>query len=105
MTRYLVHRVFHSMLVVVGVVTIVFVLTRIAGDPAVLLLPEQATAQDVAEFRQRLGLDRPIHEQYITYIASLLRGDLGTSFRQRQPALELVIERLPATMELAGASM
>lgn len=105
MTRYLVHRVLHSLLVIVGVVTIVFGLTRVAGDPAVLLIPEHATAEDAARVRQTLGLDRPIHEQYVSYVASLLRGDLGTSFRQRQPALGLVLERLPATMELAGASM
>src|SRR5688572_26842969 len=105
MARYLLHRVFHAVLVVAGVVTIVFCLSRIAGDPAVLLIPDHATAEEAAQIRQALGLDRPIHEQYVTYLAGLLRGDLGMSFRQRQPALELVLERLPATLELAGASM
>jgi peptide/nickel transport system permease protein len=103
--RYLIHRVFHALLVVAGVVTIVFGLSRMAGDPAVLLIPEHATAEEAAQVRRALGLDRPLYEQYAAYLASLLRGDLGTSFRQRQPALQLVLERLPATLELAGASM
>jgi ABC-type dipeptide/oligopeptide/nickel transport system permease component len=105
MSRYLVHRASHSLLVILGTITIVFALTRVAGDPAVLLIPEQATVEEAALVRRNLGLDRPIHEQYLTYLGSLLRGDLGESFRQRQPALGLVLERLPATVELAGASM
>ncbi len=105
MARYLVRRIMHSLLVVIGVVTIVFVLSRMAGDPAVLLVAPDATPEDVARVRRNLGLDRPIPEQYVSYLMDLLRGDLGMSFRQSQPALVLVLGRLPATMELVGASM
>ncbi len=89
-----------------GVVTIIFVLLRLSGDPVRLYLPEDASEQQVAQMRASLGLDRPIHVQYGIYIARLATGDLGESIRYRnQDVAGIVLERLPATLELAGASL
>src|SRR3546814_11395108 len=84
---------------------IVFGLARLTGDPAILLLPTEATEADRQFFRTQLGLDRSLPEQYLTFIGNAIQGDLGQSFRYREPALDLVLDRLPATLELAVASM
>jgi peptide/nickel transport system permease protein len=76
-------------------------LVRLAGDPAALLLPVEATDRDIAEFRRALGLDQPLPIQYLKFLLSAIEGDFGISLRQRTSALGLVIERLPATLELA----
>ena len=80
-------------------------LARITGDPTILLLPSESTEQDRNFFRNQLGLDRPLHEQYMTFVGRVLEGDMGNSFRYRQPALDIVLQRLPATLELAAVSM
>lgn len=83
------------------VVTVVFVILRLSGDPVRLLLGDDATPEQVAALRRELGLDRPIPVQYARYWLALGRGDLGESLRFRRPALDLVFERLPATVRLA----
>lgn len=105
MIRYYISRLLYSILVLLGVVTIVFFLTRATGDPAALLIAPDAGPEEAARVREILGLDRPLPVQYVGYLGDLLRGDLGTSFRQGRPALSIVLERLPATLALAGASM
>jgi peptide/nickel transport system permease protein len=86
-------------------VTIVFVVLRSAGDPLASLLPDD-TPPDVADaYRTRFGLDRPIPEQYAGYIASLLRGEFGRSFVEHRDALQVVLERVPATLELGGIAL
>lgn len=87
------------------VTVIVFGLARMTGDPTALLLPMDATVEDREFFRHQLGLDQPLPLQYVTYLTNALTGDLGTSFRFRLPALDLVLDRLPATMLLAGSAM
>ncbi|WP_411346737.1 ABC transporter permease [Paenibacillus sp. WLX1005] len=84
---------------------IVFILVRVTGDPVALMLPETATAEDRAALTQALGLDQPLYQQYIKFLGSALLGDFGTSFRYGQSALPLVLERLPASIELAAAAM
>lgn len=84
---------------------IVFILVRVTGDPVALMLPETATAEDRAVLTQALGLDQPLYTQYIKFIGSALQGDFGTSFRYGESALPLVLERLPASFELAVAAM
>src|SRR5688500_14847 len=69
------------------------------------MLGEAASQQDVAELRGRLGLDRPLLEQYVTFLSGAIRGDLGTSFRTGRPVVPQILERLPATAELAAAAM
>ena len=101
MTAFLIKRVLQSVLTIFGVLTATFFLVRLAGDPAALLLPIEATDRDIAEFRRALGLDQPLPIQYLKFLLSAIEGDFGVSLRQRTSALGLVIERLPATLELA----
>jgi len=105
MLSYLARRLFEFLIVLVGVLTIVFVLQRFSGDPTNLLLPIDAPEEVRADLRHQLGLDQPIAVQYVRFLGSVAVGDLGDSYRFRQPALGLVLERLPATLLLAGASL
>jgi len=92
--------------VLLGVATLVFSLIHlIPGDPAQTMLGETASQADVDELRQRLGLDRPLLEQYGSFLAGVAQGNLGTSLRTGEPVLAQVAARVPATAELAAASM
>ena len=106
MLGYLLRRVIATIPVVVLISLLVFLLIHAApGDPADLLLSEEASPQDIADARRRWGLDQPIYVQYLRFLANILSGDLGTSFRYADPVITLIGERLPATIELAIASM
>src|SRR5947208_5127372 len=80
-------------------------MVRLSGDPVLLFMPMDIQAKDVNEFRQRLGFNDPLPVQYGRFLAGALRGDFGESLRYKQDALGLVLERLPATLLLAGASL
>ena len=89
-----------------GVATLVFALIHlIPGDPVRTMLGESATEESVIELRGRLGLDRPLYQQYVRYLKDLARGDLGTSLRTNEPVTRAIATRMPATFELAAASM
>jgi peptide/nickel transport system permease protein len=104
--RFLVRRLALTLPVLLGVATLVFALIHlIPGDPAQAMLGETASEQDVQALRQRLGLDRPLVEQYGSFLAGVARGDLGTSLRTNEPVASAIIDRLPATLELAAAAM
>ena len=106
MLRFLARRLALTIPVLLGVATLVFALIHlIPGDPAQSMLGEDATAEDVAALRTRLGLDRPLLAQYGGFLAGAVRGDLGTSLRTNEPVAQAVIDRLPATLELAAAAM
>lgn len=105
MFDYLARRMLEFLIVIFGVLTIVFVLQRLSGDPTNLLLPVDAPQEVRTELRHQLGLDRPLPEQYFHFLGRVVVGDLGDSYRFRQPALGLVLERLPATLLLAAASL
>src|SRR5262249_20115548 len=77
----------------------------LTGDPTYMLVPENYTREQIAEFRHRAGLDRPWYFQYGSFLRHAVAGDFGHSLRSQLPALPLVLERLPATLELAGAAM
>jgi len=97
--------VFQGALTLVVISLIVFLLARLSGDPLHIMLPEEATAEDYHQAAKHWGLDRPLPAQYTAFLKNALRGDLGTSIRLRRPTVELVLERLPATLQLAGASI
>jgi peptide/nickel transport system permease protein len=102
MTQYVIRRLLQSILVVFGVVTVVFFVLQLTGDPVRIMLGETASEEDIQNVRRRLGLDRPIHEQYVTFLSKAIRGDFGESIRQRgQPAMDIVMSRYPATLRLA----
>ncbi|HJS73208.1 MAG TPA: ABC transporter permease, partial [Vicinamibacteria bacterium] len=104
--RYAVRRVLLFALTLAGVAVIVAVLLRLVpGDPAAVFLGENATPNNVAELRQALGLDLPWPVQLSRYLAGVARGDLGTSLFQREPVIELIAARLPATLELALSAL
>jgi peptide/nickel transport system permease protein len=90
---------------VVLVATFVFFLGRLTGNPVDLILPEDSTPEDRVEMIKTLGLDRPIHEQFLIFAANGLRGDLGTSIRFHEPAVELFFSRLPNTLYLSVPAM
>jgi ABC-type dipeptide/oligopeptide/nickel transport system permease component len=106
MHRYLIRRLLLTIPVLLGVATLVFSLIHfIPGDPAQAMLGEGAAPEDVAQLRERLGLDRPLLVQYGSFLQGLARGDLGVSLRNDQPVTQQILERMPATAELALASM
>ncbi len=88
-----------------GVVTVVFLLLRLSGDPISVVAPPDATVEMIAALRQAYGFDQPLYVQYTRYIAGILQGDFGVSFQYGQPAIMIVIQRLGATMSLATAAM
>jgi peptide/nickel transport system permease protein len=102
---YLARRFAEFAVVILGVLTIVFLLQRLSGDPTGLLLPIDAPEEVRAELRRQLGLDRPLLVQYLRFLGEVATGNLGESYRFREPALGLVLDRLPATLLLAGASL
>lgn len=102
MTRYIIRRIFETIPVLIGASLAVFLLVHfIPGGPESVLLGERATDENVAELRARLGLDRPLPEQYIIYVGNILRGDLGHSVAGNISISDELRTRLPATMELA----
>jgi len=106
MLSYLVQRLAGALLVILGVVSIVFLLIHlIPGDPVEIMLGESASTADRAALRAGLGLDQPLAAQFLDYLGRLLQFDLGTSIHQRRPVSELLLERLPATGLLAAATL
>jgi peptide/nickel transport system permease protein len=106
MSRFLIRRLLLTIPVLFGVATLVFSLIHLVpGDPAQAMLGDAAAPEDVARLRSRLGLDRPLTVQYTDFVAGLVRGDLGTSMRFNRPVTSVILERMPATLELAAAAM
>lgn len=103
MRRYALRRFLLGILCIIGVSIIIFGATRLSGDVTYLMLPEEATQQEVDELRAVLGLDKPIPIQYAIFVKNVARGDLGKSIRYNRPAMEMVLERMPATIQLALA--
>lgn len=105
MGTYLVRRALQIIPVLIIITFIVFSLVYLGGDPVAMMLPDDATTEQREQLREALGLDRPFVVQYGTFVWNLVQGDFGTSFRYGEPALPVVLERLPATLELAFSSM
>jgi ABC-type dipeptide/oligopeptide/nickel transport system permease component len=97
---YLSSRVIGALLVVLVSASLVFFLIRLSGDPVQMMLGETSGVEQAQALRHSLGLDKPLAAQYVTFLSNAVRGDFGRSFRYDQPALSLVLERLPATLEL-----
>jgi ABC-type dipeptide/oligopeptide/nickel transport system permease component len=105
MKVYLLRRILQSVLVLFGVSFVVFGILFLTGDPALVLLPPDATLEDIAAFRKAMGFDDPFFVQYGRFLYGALRGDFGQSIRHGEPAFDLVLERMPATFELSGAAL
>jgi peptide/nickel transport system permease protein len=105
MGGYLLRRLYHSFIVILGITLIIFIITHMIGDPVSLLLSPEATQSDRDELQRQLGLDRPLPVQYMVFLKDAVQGNFGISFRHQRPALELVLQHLPATLELTLAAM
>lgn len=100
MIRFLASKFARAVLTILFVMTFAFVVLRLSGDPALLILGSEAPPEAMAAFRRAWGLDDPIWQQYLRYVANMIEGNFGLSMRDRRPAFELVVERLPATLWL-----
>jgi peptide/nickel transport system permease protein len=123
MTGYLVRRLWQSLLVLFGISIIIFTILHLTGDPAVLLMPPDATKEDIDNFRKLMGFNDPLFfrwppweylnppwrfatdTQYGRFFVGVIQGDFGNSFRHQQPAMSLVMERMPATIQLTLTAM
>lgn len=101
MGRYILRRIWHGAVVILGVTVIVFLVTRLVGDPVKVMLPLEATLEQRAAFEKQLGLDRPIAVQFAEFLADLVHLDFGDSLWQHRSAMEIVFEKLPLTLILA----
>ncbi len=105
MLIYITKRLLYAVGILIIISFLVFAIMYKAGDPTELLLPPDATQQDAIALKQYLGLDQPFHVQYLRFITHAVHGDIGRSFIYGQSALQVVFERLPATLELASVAM
>ena len=105
MQRYIVGRLFQSVVSLFVVSVVVFALVRFSGDPIAIMAPPEATQQDIELIRAYLGLDRPWTVQYWRFATRALQGDFGQSIRFRRPAMDLIFERYGATLELGGLAV
>jgi peptide/nickel transport system permease protein len=105
MSQYLVRRLLQSIIVILGVTLFSFFSLHLAGDPTLLYVNERASDEEIAETRHKLGFDRPVYEQYLNFLADMTRGDFGKSLVTKTPALDLIMTRLPATIELTAFAM
>ncbi len=105
MPRYLIRRLGQAVLVLIGVSALVFLLLHLSGDPAALLLPQDVSAEELQRFRRAMGFEDPLPVQFGRFLRGVAAGDFGRSLRHGEPAMGLVLERLPATALLAAAAM
>ncbi|MFC1491836.1 ABC transporter permease [Nitrospinota bacterium] len=111
MQAYTIRRLLQSLIVLNAVLLIVFLMLHLTGDPAAVLMPVDATQEDLDLFRKEMGFDQPLHVQYVRFLfghgknRGVLRGDFGFSFRHDLPAMDLVLEHFPATAQLALAAV
>ena len=105
MSVYVARRLAQSLIVLLGISIVVFVILHLTGDPTLLMLPPDASAEEVARFRRAMGFDDPLPLQYWRFLRGVLQGNFGNSLRHDEPALALVFERMPATLELTAVAL
>jgi len=103
--RYLLSKLVYSAVLLLGVLFLVFLLLHITGDPVSLMVSRHATPAEIEALREELGFNRPLLVQFGDFLTSAFQGDFGNSFRYRQPAMDLVLQRIPATIELASVAL
>jgi len=104
LTAYLGRRAFGALWALIGVAIVVFLILHITGDPAAVMMPPESTRAEIDAFRHAQGFDRPLIVQFASFAASAAHGDLGLSLRHQEPAMGLALQRLPATIVLAGCA-
>lgn len=105
MLKYALERLVQAIIAIFGVITIVFIVMHLSGDPTLLLVPQGASTEMINELRHQLGFDQPLWLQYLTYLQGLAHFDFGMSVVQRVPAIDIVASRLPYTVMLAAGAL
>ena len=105
MLQYLFKRLWHTVFVVIGISMISFFFIHLSGDPVMLMLPGDASTQEIETLREQLGFNDPLYTQYLRFAGKAVQGKFGNSLYYKVPAMELILERLPASLELAAAAM
>jgi ABC-type dipeptide/oligopeptide/nickel transport system permease component len=105
MQRYFLSKIGQSIVLLVGVLLLVFAMVRVTGDPAALMMPRTASPEQIEAFREAMGFNRPLAVQFWDFARGAIVGDFGSSLHFRTPALPLVLERLPGTVELAAVAL
>jgi peptide/nickel transport system permease protein len=105
MLDYILKRMVQTIIVLILALTAVFFLVRLSGDPTALFLPPDAPSGQIEEYRQKLGFDRPLYVQYGEFMWNAVQGDFGTSLRTREDALGMILDRIPATFQLAFTAL
>ena len=105
MRQYVIRRLWQGVIAIVGALLIVFIAQRLSGDPVALMLPMDASEEDFEAMRKTLGLDKPLFVQFLVFMGDALQGDFGHSYQWNAPAMQLLLARLPATLELALAGL
>lgn len=105
MFQYLFKRLWHTVFVVIGISMISFFFIHLSGDPVMLMLPGDATTQEIETLREQLGFNDPLYTQYLRFAGNAAQGEFGNSLYYKVPAMALILERLPASLELAAAAM
>ena len=105
MGSYILRRIIQLIPTFIGITLITFLVLRLTGDPAAMVLGEMATDEALQEYRARFGLNDPLHVQYLRYMQGVVTGDFGTSLRYNEPVSKLLLERLPATLQLGASAL
>ncbi len=105
MQRYFLSKLGQSLVLLFGVLLLVFFMVRITGDPASLMMPREASQEAIQAFREQMGFNRPLLVQFWDFLTEAIRGDFGDSLHFKTPAMPLVLERLPATVQLATVGL
>jgi peptide/nickel transport system permease protein len=105
MHKYIVRRFFQSLLALLVLSMLVFLMSRMTGDPTMLMLPDDATREDMARLRHALGLDKPLPIQYWVFLSNAVRGDFGRSIKGQMPVIDMIKERLPNSIKLAAVAL
>ncbi|MCY4100353.1 MAG: ABC transporter permease [Rhodobacteraceae bacterium] len=105
MTRYIAYKIFRALISLLIAVSLVFIFIRFSGDPAAALAPPDASQEVIEEYRELMGLDKPLHQQYTAFISGLFKGEYGYSIHTGKSSLTLFLERLPMTLRLGATAL
>lgn len=105
MVGFIIRRLLQALISILGASLIIFVISRLSGDPVMQMVPPDATDEMIAQIRERFGLNLPLWQQFLYFIGNALRGDFGMSYRWEMPAMQLILDRMPATIQLASAAL
>ena len=105
MQRYILRRLFQSVLALLALSMLIFLMSRLTGDPTMLMLPDDASREDIAQLRHALGLDQSLPVQYWVFISKAVQGDFGRSIKGQMPVLDMIAERLPYSFKLGAVAL